>query len=121
MPMRRALLVEDDALILFGLEMVIEDHGMEIAGSASTLAEAELLADSVDCDIAVLDVNLHGEMVFPAADILIGRGIPIVFSSGYALAGLPSRFADVLRVGKPYDAETLWNAIEQALKKVTYS
>jgi two-component SAPR family response regulator len=80
-----------------------------------------VLAESVDCDIAVLDVNLNGEMVFPAADILIGRGIPVVFASGYALGAVPVRFADVIKVGKPYQPETLWNAIEQALKPVMYS
>lgn len=112
----RALLAEDSALIMFGLESVLEEHGMEIAGSAATLAQAMHLAKSVDCDIAILDVNLKEEMVFPAADILIGRGIPVVLATGYELQGdLPTRFADVIKVVKPYEPETLLQAVELSL------
>jgi len=37
----RALVVEDAALILLGLEMILEDAGMEIVGTASTIVSSE--------------------------------------------------------------------------------
>lgn len=104
----RALLVEDNALIVFGLEPEIEERGMAIAGSASTLAKDMHRTETVDCDIAILDVNMHNPMVFPVANILIGRGIPVILTSGYELEGeLPACFANVLRVSTRCKPETL--------------
>jgi CheY-like chemotaxis protein len=48
-------------------------------------------------DAALLDVNLNGESIGTAAEMLHGRGIPIVFTTGYSdihllapvLRGLP--------------------------------
>ena len=34
-------------------------------------------------DVAVLDVNLNGEMSYPIADALAARGVPLVFVTGY--------------------------------------
>lgn len=115
MPERRAMIAEDSLLILVALEMLLEQHAIRIAGQASTVAEARALIDTGNFDIAILDINLHDEMVFPMADLLCQRGIPVIFTTGYAPSEMrPARFAHVPIIQKPYDAEALMVLVEQA-------
>ena len=115
---RRALVAEDSLLILLALEMLLELHRVAIAGQASTLAEALTLAHAGGFEIAILDINLHGEMVFPVADLLLGRGVPLIFTTGYAPGEtLPPRFAGSPCVQKPYDPDALMLLVEQAFAR----
>jgi len=50
------------------------------------------------------------------ADVLRERGMPIVFTSGYAPAGLIDRFQDCPILDKPFDQHSLEQAINTALK-----
>jgi FixJ family two-component response regulator len=80
------------------------------------------LAGSVEADVAILDVNLQGALVFPAADLLLERHIPVIFTTGDALgAKTPTRFATVRKVEKPYEAEALLRAVEEAIASVKLS
>jgi CheY-like chemotaxis protein len=49
-----------------------------------TLAETLRLAGTEPLDAAVLDVNLQGEPVFPAAATLAARGVKVVLATGYS-------------------------------------
>jgi hypothetical protein len=40
-------------------------------------------------DVAILDVNLDGEQVFPVADSLAKHGLPFIFVAGYGESNLP--------------------------------
>ena len=112
------MVAEDSLLILVALEILLEQHGIAIAGQASTVAEAQALVDIGNFDIAILDINLHGEMVFPVADLLLPRGIPIIFTTGYAPNEMvPARLADVPMIQKPYDADALMDLVEQAFAR----
>ena len=115
MSKRRALIAEDSFLILCGLEMLLETHSIEIVGPASTVEEAMTLAETGGADIAILDVNLHGEMIFPVADWLIERGTPVILLTGYVPEfTLPPRFKEVPTLQKPCDNKVLIGLIEQA-------
>ena len=111
---RRALVAEDSLLILIDLETVLGGCGIEIVGPASTLQETLALADADIADIALLDINLNGEMVYPAADILIERGVPVIFTTGYDGAVLPPQYWDVPIVRKPYKDSELLDLVEKA-------
>jgi two-component system, chemotaxis family, sensor kinase Cph1 len=99
---RRILVVEDSAIVLMSLEMLINDLGWEIVGPATRLPKALELAKSEPLDAALLDVNLDGEMSWPVADILKTRGIPFSFTTGYGAAMIPQQFSDVVAIGKPF-------------------
>lgn len=112
---RRALVAEDSLLILMSLEALLELHNVKIVGPASTLAEALDLARSAAFDIAILDCNLNNELVFPVADVLRARGVPFIFTTGYAPDGvIPPRFADIPMVQKPYPLDALMKQVEEA-------
>ena len=82
---KRILLVEDQALIALDLQVTLEDDGADVVGPFHRLGAA-MRAASGDSglDAAVLDVDLGREEVFPLADRLAERGVPIVFHTGYA-------------------------------------
>ena len=84
--LRRAkvLLVEDDFIVAYDMQTMLEEQGATVTGPASSLSEArELLARSCP-NVAVLDVNLNGELVFPLAEELQSRGVPYIFATAYA-------------------------------------
>ena len=112
---RRALVAEDSLLILIALEMLLDLNNVQIVGPASTLAETLALAETGGFEIAILDVNLHGEMIFPVAELLKQRRIPFVFTTGYAPDSvIPPRFSSTPSIQKPYQAGALMVLIEQA-------
>ena len=80
----KVLLVEDDFIVAYDMQTMLEEQGATVTGPASSLNEArELLARSCP-NVAVLDVNLNGELVFPLAEELQSRGVPYIFATAYA-------------------------------------
>lgn len=110
----RVLVVEDEILVAINTEDALLDLGFEIAGTATRLGEAVRLAREEALDLAVLDVNLNGEMSFPAAWVLRARGIPFLFATGYGLEGIEPALADTPTLKKPYRLSELRRAIAQA-------
>ena len=106
-PTRRVLLVEDEGLVALMIEDMLVELGFNVVASAGHLARACEVAANGAFDLAVLDVNLGGEMVFPVARILRGRSIPFLFSSGYGVPALDDEFSDVPAIGKPFSVDQL--------------
>ncbi|WP_437966507.1 response regulator [Sorangium sp. So ce260] len=98
----RILIVEDEPIIASSLEDVLTDLGCVVIGPALNMRDALRLAREAEMDGASLDVNIAGEKVYAVADILMARGIPFVFITGYGKAGL--RESDLGRpvLQKPY-------------------
>jgi DNA-binding response OmpR family regulator len=114
-PRCRILVVEDEAMIALLVEDMVLDFGSEVVGPAAKMDEALRLASQADLDAAILDVNVGGEVVFPVADLLRGRGVPIIFATGYGAGGLPSRFENVSTLTKPFSYEALAEALRTVL------
>lgn len=112
----KVLVVEDEVAVAMMIEGMLQDLGCEIAASVARLADARRVAAAAQIDLAVLDVNLHGQLVFPVAQILAERGIPFVFSTGYGASGLPSEMAARPVLSKPYFTTELETAILTALR-----
>jgi CheY-like chemotaxis protein len=79
---KRILIIEDEFFVAYDLQFELEQLGVEVIGPISTLAEATKVAEHENIDAAVVDVDLHGQQSFPAADILVKRGTPFVFHTG---------------------------------------
>lgn len=76
----RILLAEDEIFVSMALEAELMAEGAEILGPVMTLAQGiELIDSGVEMDGAILDVNLGDALVFPMAEILRDRGVPIIF------------------------------------------
>ncbi|NMN57532.1 CheY-like chemotaxis protein [Xanthobacter sp. SG618] len=109
---RRVLVVEDEYLVALGLDDNLRSLGYTVVGPVASLAAAVTAASSEQIDAAILDVNLAGEPVYPAAAILAERGIPFIFCSGYTgSVRMPAEFADAPRVAKPYTSRVIADAL----------
>ena len=68
------------------------------------MAEALPLAAGDHVDVALLDIDLHGELVTPVAETLRDRGVPFAFSTGFEQGSSPlPAFAGVPVLRKPFD------------------
>ena len=77
------LVVEDEFLIAMDVEAILEDHGYVVLGPVGSVEEALRLLEEGRPDVAVLDVNLRGQLVFPVAKRLQVLNIPFVIASAY--------------------------------------
>jgi CheY-like chemotaxis protein len=115
-PPARVLVVEDEALVAFALEEMLNDFGYEVAGLAPNVRTALKLVGAERIDAAILDVNLGGETVDPVADALAAAGVPFVFTTGYTSASaLPRGFEERPALNKPYQPEALRDALARLL------
>jgi CheY-like chemotaxis protein len=106
------LLVEDEYFLVQDMVQAFLAAGATILGPAPNIAEAlRLVAAASRVDGAVLDINLRGEMVYPLADVLLARGVPFVFATGYHRESIPPRFDGHFRCEKPVEVETVAKAL----------
>jgi CheY-like chemotaxis protein len=68
-----------------------------------------------EVDLALLDINLRGELVFPVADYLEAIGLPYIFVTGNSPSSLPVEYRHRPVVQKPYNSELLLALIEEQL------
>jgi len=113
----RILIAEDEFLVGVHLEEDLRSAGCSIVGPFSSLETAMRAARRERFDLAVLDINLNGTMVYPLADELSARGIPFIFLSGYIAADLPERFRQARQIAKPHDPAVLIEEIRAAAPK----
>lgn len=89
------------------LALMLEDF---LRGAGLRTLRAGRLADALALarehagriDVAVLDINLGGEQVFPLADLLEAQGVPFLFATAYGRKGVPPGFAAHPALTKPY-------------------
>jgi DNA-binding NtrC family response regulator len=112
----RVLLVEDDAMICLLFEDMLLEFGCAIIGPACDITRAaDLARRHVGIDVAILDVHLTGQVVFPVAEILAERGVPFLFATGMGVAALPERWQGYQTVQKPMTIAQLAAALCDAL------
>lgn len=110
----RLLLVEDEPVIAFALEDLVEELGYGVVGPAFKLTDAMAIAAEGEFEAAILDVNLNEEPSFPVADILSNRGIPFLFATGYAESGVGWK-GQAAVIAKPYGRDQLAKALRDLL------
>ena len=114
---KRVLLVEDKSMIRMLLEGMLTDLGHTVAAEAGGIEEALAHAKEADIDVAILDVNLNNRPITPVVEVLIERGVPFVFASGYGQRGVPEPYRQNPTLQKPFQVEALAQAIDAALAK----
>jgi len=112
---QRVILVEDETYVALLLEEMLEELGCTVVGTAGSVEDGLLLADAIETDAALLDVNLGGQDVFPIARRLRERGIPIIFATGYGSHGLPGEWQGHVVIRKPFLINGILTALSAAL------
>lgn len=107
--------IEDESLVLVNLEDMLGELGCTLVGPAMRLDQAEAMLDEAGtADVAVLDVNIAGKPVFPFAEKLAAKGVPLVLATGYGRDGLPEEWRTMTVLAKPYTFEDLAGALMRA-------
>jgi DNA-binding response OmpR family regulator len=110
---RCVLVVEDGWQVADALQLLLETMGMVVAGPVATARAAQAVATERRPDMAIVDVNLSGEMAYGLLDWLDSRRTPVIVISGYEdLPASLQRFSAILH--KPFTA----TALRMALKVV---
>ncbi len=111
---KRVLVVEDELMIRMLLQDMLTDLGHTLAGEAGGIEEALALAKQSEFDVAILDVNLNGQPISPVVEVLVARGLPFVFATGYGQRGVPEPYRTTPTLQKPFQVNALAEAIEAA-------
>ena len=112
---RCILIVEDEPLIAMMLEDFIESLGHEVRGPCESVSEALAMVEADGFHLAILDVNLKGESVWPVAAALRAKNIPFVLASGGHVEPPPAEFAETPMIEKPYTIDRVSPIIDAAL------
>ncbi len=98
------------------LQDMLDDLGHTLTGEAGDIDEALALARQADFDIAILDVNLNGQPILPVVEVLVERGLPFVFATGYGQHGVPQPYRMMPTLQKPFQADALALALAAAAR-----
>jgi CheY-like chemotaxis protein len=113
----QVFVAEDEPILLWALEELLEGLGCTVAGSATRVTEALAFVASNSFDVAVLDGSLADGSILPLVNILAARGTPFVMASGLSSSDFPEAFSSGVFVRKPYNGTELRQALVLALEK----
>lgn len=96
------------------VEDLLGDLGCQVVGPAASAADAVRIARQESFDFALLDVNLgDGQTSFETAEILLERGVPFAFVTGYGEQGVRADLRDTPVLTKPIDPRHLARVIDR--------
>ena len=116
MPGRSILIVEDEPLIAMMLEDFLDSLGHTVAATCETVADALARVGQGGFDIAIIDVNLNGERVWPVADRLAAAGVPYVLATGGHIEPPPPEHAGAPVLSKPFTLDAIEPALSEACR-----
>ena len=109
----RALVVEDTWHVGEALRHILEDLGVEVAGPAASVSEAERLIAHSPPTVAFIDIQLrNGELAYGLIEALHERGIRVIVTSAFAvLSERVEKIASILP--KPYTTAKVLATLRQ--------
>jgi two-component system, response regulator PdtaR len=109
---RKAFIVEDEAITAMYLKTYLTKKGYEVLKPAATGEDAVARSMAEQPDMILMDIMLGGSLdgIEAAREILAKRKVDIVFMTGYLSAEIRRRATEVPHVGflsKPFTALSL--------------
>ena len=112
----QVMIVEDDALLALDLASTVRGAGLQVVGPFSSVDAAVRAVAVHQPDIAILDIDLQGQLSFPVADALAAANVPFVWLSGSSAEVLPSPYRSRPFASKPIADVGILQLIAQVLK-----
>lgn len=107
----RLLVVEDEPLVAFDAEHLLEDAGYVVVGTVDRVAAAvRLIGDGSAVDLVLADVNLADGSGLDVATAARAADVPVMFVTGQCPA--EARDVAIGCLAKPYAQRDLLAAIE---------
>ena len=114
-PDRSILYLEDEIIIALDTAQTLEEMGFAEVAVAHNLRKARRLAEEHRFDVALLDVNLGGgELSLDFGRELMGRGVAVIFASGYNRREMEGEHDGLVFVEKPLNASVIGAALAEA-------
>ena len=112
---RRILVVEDEPLVAFDNEHLLQDAGYEVVATVDCLADAREVIEKEELDLVLTDVRLNGDGDGTGvARVARGRDVPVLFVTAHESE--ETRGLGIGCLSKPYSDKVLKGALE-ALEK----
>jgi DNA-binding response OmpR family regulator len=112
--MNHILVVEDENWLAMELAWLVQEAGYAVLGPERSVAEAQKVLGRVKIDLALLDIRLGSETVFPITEMLEAMGVPFIFITGNPDL-LPAEYSERPFLAKPWTTTTLLSLIPQVL------
>jgi len=109
----RALVIEDEYFVADDLKHILKRHGADHFKLSGSIEDAIRRVRENGFELALLDINIHGEMAFRLADEFKRRQVSFGFVSGYERSAIPDRFASTPLLTKPYSAAELVSYVQR--------
>jgi DNA-binding response OmpR family regulator len=112
---RHVLVVEDEYFLADDLKRALDREGFTVVGPVGSEAKALDLLENEAVDCAILDIKLHGQMIYPLARTLRSREVPFLFLTGYDSVEPDTGFDDVELLRKPFTTEAVIQGIHRLI------
>ena len=113
------LVVEDEFLVGLDLSETVQDLGYGLEGPFEDTKNALEAIQGQMPDVAILDVFTADGEVYPVADALTERGVPIIFHSGHLPPQeMRDRYPDAQACSKPCPPGQMIDMVQQAVAKI---
>ncbi|SHI37947.1 response regulator [Wenxinia saemankumensis] len=100
--MMKVLVVDDEALIALDMVGIVEMAGHSVLGPAFSLDAGFSLLETEVPDVALLDIDVGGRLVWPLARRLVDMGaVPVFISANSAHPELSGEFGGCPFIDKP--------------------
>lgn len=109
----RIFCLEDNPLIVFHLEQMLEDLGHKMVGTCDSFTGFKLLFDDLAIDGVLIDIDLKDGSTGPsAAAWLKERGIASIFVTGQERVAQDHKDVALAIVGKPINERELGQKLQ---------
>lgn len=108
------LIVEDDYWQATECRDRLVEAGANVVGMTGAVATALSSLKNEAIDVALLDINLHGDSSFDVARALIAVNVPVLFLTGYEPDILPCDLREQTVINKPAP----WSVVVAQLAKL---
>ncbi|MEA3031793.1 MAG: two-component system, response regulator PdtaR [Sphingomonadales bacterium] len=107
---RRIMIVEDEPLVAFDNEYMLQDADYEVVATVDSFADAAEVIAAEQIDLIMTDISLAGEGDgVDVARAAAARSVPVLFVTGNCTAEAQSLALGCLT--KPYSERVLLNAL----------
>ncbi|HEV7437401.1 MAG TPA: MHYT domain-containing protein [Pseudorhizobium sp.] len=112
----RVLVVDDDALVLWNTQSMLEEMGADVVATSSPLQALDVVQAAEKLDCVVTDYAMPGMSGAQLAAAIRVRlpELPIIIATGYA--DVSAEVSQYRKVQKPFNEEALGNVILESLR-----
>ena len=108
---RRILLVEDEPLVAFDNEHLLQESGYEVVATVDNFDAAREVIENQELDLVLTDIRLNGDGDGTGvAEIAKVRGVPVLFVTAHS--GEEHRGLGLGCLSKPYSDKVMKGALD---------